>query len=71
MVLSDDISVCLCDLDNVPGGDIFVCVGEMSLSRGGDAVVLDVDEYVCGINPVLADGILNLCGIDTVVFGID
>ena len=24
---------------------------------------------VCGVNPVLADGILNMCGIDTVVSG--
>ena len=43
----------------------------MSLSGGGDAVVLGVDGYVCGVNPVLADSILNLCGIDTVVSSVD
>ena len=55
------------DLDNVSGVDIVVRVGDMSLSGGGDAVVLGVDGSVCGVNPVLADSILNLCGIDTVV----
>ena len=51
--------------------DIDVRVGDMSLSGGGDAVVLGVDESVCGVNPVLADSILNLCGIDTVVSIVD
>ena len=51
-------------------GDIVVRVGEMSLS-GGDSVMLGVDESVCGVNPVLAECILNLCGIDTVVSGVD
>ena len=60
-----------CDIDSMSRGDIVVCVGEMSLSGDGDAVVLGVDEYVCCVNPVLADGILNLCGIDTVVSGVD
>ena len=55
-----------CDIDSMPRGDIVVRVGVMSLSGGGDAVVLGVDESVCCVNPVLADGILNLCGIDTV-----
>ena len=60
-----------CDIDSMSLGDIVVRVGEMSLSGGGDAVVLGVDESVCGVNPVLADGVLNLCGIDTVVSGVD
>ena len=30
-----------------------------------------VDESVCGVNPVLADSILKLCGIDTVVSIVD
>ena len=59
------------DNDNVSGGDIVVRVGDMSLSGGGDAVVLGVDGSVCGVNPVLADSILNLCGIDTVVSSVD
>ena len=59
------------DLDNVSGGDIVVRVSDMSLSGGGDAVVLGVDGSVCGVNPVLADSILNLCGIDTVVYSVD
>ena len=45
-------------------GDVVVRVGEMSLPGGGDAVVSGVDESVCGVNSVLADGILDLCGID-------
>ena len=59
------------DLDNVSGGDIVVRVSDISLSRGGVAVVLGVDGSVCGVNPVLADIILNLCGIDTVVSSVD
>ena len=59
------------DLDNVSGVDIVVRVGDMSLSGGGDAVLLGVDGSVCGVNPVLADSILNLCGIDTVVSSVD
>ena len=39
----------------------------MSLSGGGEAVVSGVDESVCGVSSVLADGILDLSGIDTVV----
>ena len=58
-------------LDNVSGVDIVVRVGDMSLSGGGDAVVLGVDGSVCGVNLVLADSILNLCGIDTVVSSVD
>ena len=60
-----------CDIDSMSLGEIVVRVGEMSLSGGGDAVVLGVDESVCGVNPVLADSIINLCGIDTVVSGVD
>ena len=59
------------DLDNVSGGDIVVRVSDMSLSGGGDPVVLGVDGSVCGVNRVLADSILNLCGIDTVVSSVD
>ena len=59
------------DLDNMSGVDIVVRVGDMSLSGGGDAVVLGVDGSVCGVNPVLADSIINLCGIDTVVSSVD
>ena len=34
--------------------------------------MLGIDESECGVNPVLADhGILNLCGIDTVVSGVN
>ena len=44
-----------CDIDSMPRGDMVVRVGEMSLSGGGDAVVLGVDESVCCVNPVLAD----------------
>ena len=43
----------------------------MSLSGGGDAVVSGGDESVCGVNSVLADCILDLCGIDTVGSGVD
>ena len=46
-------------------------VGEMSLSGGGDAVVSVVDESVCCVNSLLADGILDLCSVDTVVSGVD
>ena len=59
------------DLDNVSRCDIVVGVGDMSLSGGDDAVVLGVDRSVCGVNPVLADSILDLCGIDTVVSSVD
>ena len=38
-----------------------------SLSGYGDAVVSDVDESVCGVNSVLAAGVLDLCCVDTVV----
>ena len=72
-VVSDHVVVSdACDVDNMSIGDIVVRVGEVSLSGGGDAVVLGIDESECGVNPVLADhGILNLCGIDTVVSGVN
>ena len=38
-------------------------VGEMSLSGGGGAVVSGVDESECGVNSVLAAGVLDLCGV--------
>ena len=34
-------------------------------------MVSGVDEYVCYVNSVLADGILDMCGVDTVVSGVD
>ena len=71
-VVSDHVVVSdACDVDSMSIGDIVVRVGEVSLSGGGDAVVLRIDESECGVNPVLADGILNLCGIDTVVSGVN
>ena len=64
-VVSGAISGCLCDLDSVSLGDLVVRVGEMSLSGGGDAVMSGVDESVCCVNSVLADGILDLeSGVD-------
>ena len=53
------------DLDSVSRGDLVVRVGEMSLSGGGDAVVSCVNESVCYVNSVLADGIIDLCGGDS------
>ena len=32
----------------------------MTLSGGGNAVVSGVDESVCGVNRVLADGIIDM-----------
>ena len=29
------------------------------------------DEYVCGVTPLMSVGVLNLCGVDTVVSGVD
>ena len=68
-VVSGAVSGCLCDLDIVSRGDLVVRVGDMSLSGGGDAFVSGVDESVCCVNLVLADGILDLCGGDAVVSG--
>ena len=68
-MLSVDVCVTLTVCHKL--GDLVVRVGEMSLSGGGDAVVSCVDESVCCVNSVLADGILDLCGFDTVVSGVD
>ena len=70
-VVSGAVSECLCDLDTVSGGDLVVRVGEMSLAGGGDAFVSGVDESMCCVSSVLADGILDLCGVDTVAPGVD
>ena len=70
-VVSGAVSGCLCDIHSVSRGDIVARVGEMSLSGGGGAVVSGVDESVCGVNSVLADGILDLCGIDKLVSDVD
>ena len=65
------VSGCLYDLDSVSRGDLVVRADEMSLSGGGDAVVSGVDESVCYVNSVLADGIIDLCGVDTAVSDVD
>ena len=70
-VVSGAVSGCLCDFDSVSRGDLVVHVGEMSLSGGGDAVVPGVDESVCYVHSVLADSILDMCGVDTVASGVD
>ena len=70
-VVPGAFSGCQCDLDSVSRGDLVVRVGDMSLSGGGDAFVSGVDESVCCVNSVLADGILDLCGSDAVVSGAD
>ena len=70
-VVPGAVSGCLCALDSVSRGDLVVRVDEMSLSRGGDAVVSGVDESGCYVNSVLADGIIDLCGVDKVVSGVD
>ena len=45
-VLSGAVSSGLCDLDRVSRGDLVERVGDISLSRGGDAIKSGVDEYV-------------------------
>ena len=70
-VVSGAVSGCLCDFDSVSRGDLVVHVEEMSLSGGGDAVVSGVDESVCYVHSVLADSILDMCGVDTVASGVD
>ena len=66
-VLSGAASNGLCDLDRVSRGDLIERVGDMSLSRGGDAIKSGVDEYVCGVSSIMtADG-LDVCGRDSVV----
>ena len=66
-VLSDAVSSGLCNLDRVSRGDLVERVGDISLSRGGDAIMSGVDEYVCGVSSIMtADG-LDVCGRDSVV----
>ena len=43
----------------------------MSLPGGGDAVVSVVEESMCGVNSVLAAGVLDLCGVDIKLSGAD
>ena len=65
--LSGAVSSGLCDLDRVSRGDLVERVGDISLSRGGDAIKSGVDEYVCGVSSIMtADG-LDVCGRDSVV----
>ena len=61
----------MCDIDSVPRGDMIVSIDEMSLPGGCVAVVSCVDESVCGVNPVMSAGVLDLCGVGTVVSGVD
>ena len=69
-VLSGSVSSGLCDLDRVSRGDLVERVGDISLSRGGDAIMSGVDESVCCANSVLAAGILDLCGVEVVDDGV-
>ena len=57
-----------CDIDSVSRGDIVVCVGEMSSSGGGDAVVSGVDESACGVSSVMTAGELNVCVCDSLEY---
>ena len=60
-VLSGAVGGGMGDLDRVSeGGDLAVCV-----------VVSGVDESVCGVNPVMTAGVLDLCGVDAVMSGVD
>ena len=70
-VVSGAVSGCLCDLDRVSRGDIVMSIDEISLPGGGCAMVSGVDESVCGVNSVLAAGVLDLCHVDTVLTGVD
>ena len=66
-LVSATVSSGLCDLDRVSRGDLVERVGDISLSRGGDAIKSGVDEYVCGVSSIMtADG-LDVCGRDSVV----
>ena len=69
-VLSGAVSSGLCDLDRVSRGDLVERVGDISLSRGGDAIMSGVDESVCCANSVLAAGILDSCGVEVVDGGV-
>ena len=66
-VVSAVVSGYLRDLDSVSRGDIVVRVGDMSLSGGGDAVVSDVDEPVCGVSSEMTAGKLDAFGYDSVL----
>ena len=66
-VVPGAVIVCLCDLDSVSPGDIVVRVGELSLSGDGDAVVLGVDEPICGVSSVMTAGDLDVCGCGSLV----
>ena len=66
-VVSGAVIVCLCDIDNVSPGAIVVRVGKMSLSGGGDAVVMGVDEPMCGVSSVMTAGELDVCGCGSLV----
>ena len=61
------VSGCQCDLDSVSRCDIVVSLDDMSLSGGGDTVVSGVDESVCGVNSVLAAGVLDRCCVDSLL----
>ena len=69
-VLSGAVSSGMCDLDRVSRGDLVERVGDISLSRGGDAIMSGVDESVCCANSVLAAGILDSCGVEVVDDGV-
>ena len=69
-VLSGAVSSGLCDLDRVSRGDLVERVGDISLSRSGDAIMSGVDESVCCANSVLAAGILDSCGVEVVDDGV-
>ena len=66
-VVSGAASGCMCDIDMQCV--IVVRVVEMSFSGGGDAFASGVDDSVCGVNSVLAAGVLDLCSVDTVLSG--
>ena len=70
-LVSATVSGGLCDLDRVSRGDLVERVGDISLSRGGDAIMSGVDESVCCANSVLAAGILDSCGVEVVDDGVE
>ena len=79
-VLSDAVGGGLCDIDRVSGGGVVwtrwcrllsvsrgvtvVCVGDVSVSGGGEldvgVSVSGVDESVCGVNSVMTAGELDV-----------
>ena len=70
-VVSAAVNGCLCDLDIVSRGVIVVSLDDMSLSGRGGAMMLGVDESMCGVNSMLAAGVLDLCCCDTLVSCVD